>query len=93
MTGNLLFTVFSLKQLFLLFSSCSFSCEDAENKQKVHKNSGSRETEGLKIDEVKRFPSITRDSSFIMPMFVYLDYSVAGAATVRLIAVAWWSVI
>lgn len=45
------------------------------------------------MDEMKRFPSIKRETSFIMPLFVYLDYSVVGATTVRLIAVAWWSVI
>lgn len=45
------------------------------------------------MDEVKRFPSMKRETSFIMPLFVYLDYSVVGSTAVRLIAVAWWSVI
>lgn len=45
------------------------------------------------MNEVKRFPSIKREISFIMPLFVYLDYSVVGVTAVRLITVAWWSVI
>lgn len=42
----------------------------------------------MKMDEVMPFPSMKRERlpSF-MPLFVYLDGSVVGATTVRLIAV------
>lgn len=46
------------------------------------------------MDEVRQFPGINSEISFIMPLFVYLDYSVVAATAVRLIAaVAWWAVI
>lgn len=79
--------------LLVIFPLQLFMWGRCQTNQKLDKNRWWRERERLKMDEVKRLPSTKRETSFIMPLFVYLHCSVVAATAVRLIAVAGQSVI